>query len=610
MQFRKDIQGIRALAFLLVFIFHLNSSWLPGGFIGVDVFFVISGFLMTSIIIDQKHKNTFSYHDFYLKRLKRIFPAYVFFILITLLLGGFIYLNRDIWTLQKSGGSALLFVSNLLFARGDSYFGAQLSENPFLHTWSLAVEMQFYFILPLILIFSPRKYLLKIISLLIIILTVYGSAIIFRDQNKSSAYFSLLFRIPEFFIGCFYSIAFRQKLNFNRLFNNIFAISSFVILILSAVFINEDSFFPGVIALIPTIATANLLIIDNNFISDLLSKKISVFLGELSYSLYLWHWPIIAFVRYFNDNYPLNVYEIVSICILTFLLSWVSYHFAENYFRKRSDLVFKKFLIISGVGTGFLILLLPKISNINKIPDVYSSPTFGLKSHNHKNIEVFGDQKSKNSQILLIGDSHALTIKPFLDYIGKRNGFSFSTITSDGIPALEGIKKEEISPNHLNFYNDSQGLVNITKQQISHNKIVIINAVTFVEPKSTYGALEKLAQSLKPDQKLVVINTFPSLDHDPVKINRDFVKKTTKKFNLISRQNNTVALKKLSSKYPNVYFYDLSKSKVFRTAPFHKDTLMYYNASHLNTYGAVCLAEDLEKDFMKFFESLKISALK
>lgn len=610
MQFRKDIQGIRALAFLLVFIFHLNSSWLPGGFIGVDVFFVISGFLMTSIIIDQKYKNTFSYHDFYLKRLKRIFPAYVFFIFITLLLGGFIYLNRDIWTLQKSGGSALLFVSNLLFARGDSYFGAQLSENPFLHTWSLAVEMQFYFILPFILIFSPRKYLFKIISLFIVILTIYGSIIIFRDQNKSSAYFSLLFRVPEFFIGAFYSLAFKQKLNFNRIFNNIFAISSFVILILSAVFINQSSFFPGVFALIPTIATANLLIVDDNFISNLFSKKLSVFLGELSYSLYLWHWPIIAFIRYFKDDYALNGYEIVSICILTSTLSWMSYHFIENYFRKRSDLIFKKFLIISVVVTGFLILLLPKISNVKKIPDIYSSPTFGLKSHNQKNIEIFGDRNSKNRQILLIGDSHALTIKPFLDNLGKRNDFSFSTITSDGLPALEGIKKEDINPNHLNFYNDSQNLVNITKQQVSRNKIIIINGVTFVEPKSTYEALEKLAKSLKSDQKLVVINTFPSLDHDPVKINRDFVKKTTRKFSLISHQNNRIALKKLSAKYPNVYYYDLSKSEVFQTAPFHKDTLMYYNASHLNTYGAVSLAKDLEEDFTKFFDPLKSAALK
>ncbi|WP_426475532.1 acyltransferase family protein [Chryseobacterium balustinum] len=605
MQFRKDIQGIRALAFFLVFIFHLNTSWLPGGFIGVDIFFVISGFLMTSIIVDQKNRNTFSYYDFYLKRLKRIFPAYVIFIFITLFFGAFIYLNRDIWTLQKSGGSSILFVSNLLFARGDSYFGAQLSENPFLHTWSLAVEMQFYFILPLILMFSPKKYLSKIILLIIIVSTIYSSTIIFLENNKSSAYFSLAFRIPEFLIGGFYALAFKEKLNFNKIYNNLFAISSFTILILSAFLINENSFFPGATALIPTIAAANLLVIDDNIISNFFSKKIAVFFCELSYSLYLWHWPIIALIRYFNDDYLLSSYEIIFICFSTFILSWLSYYFIENYFKKKSNLVFIKFLIVSSTSVALLILFLPKISDLNKIPEAYTSPTFGLRSHNQKNIEVFGDKRSKNNKILLIGDSHALTIKPFLDHIGKNNDFSFSTITSDGFPALEGIKKEEIDPNGLNFYIDSQNIIKLTKENISKNKIIIINGLTFVEPLSIYQSLEKLAQSLRPDQKLIVVNTFPSLDHDPVKINRDFIKKSDKKYKLISYENNKSALIKLASKYPNVYFYDLSKSKIFQSAPFHKDTLMYYNASHLNSYGAVSLAKDLEKDFMHFFEQIK-----
>ncbi|WP_410493663.1 SGNH hydrolase domain-containing protein [Chryseobacterium sp. MOF25P] len=120
-----------------------------------------------------------------------------------------------------------------------------------------------------------------------------------------------------------------------------------------------------------------------------------------------------------------------------------------------------------------------------------------------------------------------------------------------------------------------------------------------------YQSLEKLAQSLRPDQKLIVVNTFPSLDHDPVKINRDFIKKSDKKYKLISYENNKSALIKLASKYPNVYFYDLSKSKIFQSAPFYKDTLMYYNASHLNSYGAISLAKDLEKDFMHFFEQIK-----
>lgn len=610
MQYRQDIQGLRALAFFLVFIFHLNSAWLPGGFIGVDVFFVISGYLMTSIILEEKDKNIFNYFNFYLKRLKRIFPAYLFFIILTLIVGASVYLHRDIWTLQKSAGSSALFVSNFLFSRGDSYFGAKLSENPFLHTWSLAVEMQFYCIVPVILMLFPKRYLSEIIFLFILIITVCSSIFIYFEHKKSSVYFSILFRIPEFLIGGYYSLIFKKKFNFKRIYNNLLAAGSFIILILSAVFINENSIFPGATALIPTVATANLLVTDNNFISDFLTKRLPVFMGELSYSLYLWHWPIIALIRYYNDEYILNVYEISFITIFTLMISWISYRFVEGYFKKIGNSLFIKFFIVSLPVVTLLIIFLPKISYSDKIPEIYSSPTFGLKSHNHKNIEIFGDQSSKNNKILLIGDSHALTIKPFLDYLGKKHDFSFSTITADGLPSLKGIRKEEISPNQINFYIDSQDLVGITNENVSKNKIIIINCVSFIDPPSIYESLEKLIKSLNPEQKLIVLNTFPSLDHDPIKINRDFIKKTTKKYNLIPRESNKMALKKLSTKYPNVYYFDLSKSRIFQNAPFHKDTLMYYNSSHLNTYGSVSLAKDLEDEFMHFFEPLKLTASK
>lgn len=609
MKFRRDIQGLRGLAFLLVFIFHLNSSWLPGGFIGVDVFFVISGYLMTSIIISQKNNNQFNTSDFYWKRLKRIFPAYIFLIFVVCIIGAFIYLRRDIWTLQKSGLAAALFVSNLLFSRGNSYFGAQLNENPFLHTWSLSIEMQFYFVLPLLLLYIKNKYLSKIFLVIIIVLTAYSTSVIIL-KGSSSAYFSILTRIPEFLIGSFYSVIFKQKLNFKRIYNNLFAFISLAILVLSAVIINENSFFPGLIAFIPCIAVSNLLVIQRNFISDFFSQKIAVFLGELSYSLYLFHWPIIAFIRYYNDNYILSVNEIVFTILLTFVLGWISYNFIENYFRRKNNTTFKRFLILSFILSGLLILFLPKISDTNKIPDVYTSPSFGLKSHNQKNIETFGDKKSKYSQILLIGDSHALTIKPFLDYIGKRNDFSFSTITTDGLPALAGIKQNEISRDGLKFYHSSQKLVPFTQKNINNNKIIIIDAITFVEPQSIFESLEKLAKSLKPDQKLVVLNTFPSLNHDPIKINRGFIKNTSKEFKLIYRENNKTTLKKMALKFSNVYFYDLSKSTVFIHAPFYNDSIMYYNRSHLNNYGSVTLAKDLEMDFMSFFEPLKMNALK
>ena len=151
MQFRNDIQGLRAVAFLLVFIFHLNSHWLSGGFLGVDLFFVISGYLMTTITINDIERNKFSFTTFFEKRFKRILPAYLFFLLIISILGSFIFIYTDIYKLRLSIIKAIKFISNLYFSTGDSYFGAKLSENPLLHTWSLSIEMQFYLILPFVL---------------------------------------------------------------------------------------------------------------------------------------------------------------------------------------------------------------------------------------------------------------------------------------------------------------------------------------------------------------------------------------------------------------------------------------------------------------------------
>ncbi|MCS4305687.1 acyltransferase family protein [Chryseobacterium sp. BIGb0232] len=601
MQFRNDIQGIRGLAFLLVFIFHLNYNWLPGGFIGVDVFFVISGFLMTSIIVGEKEKSDFSFYNFYLKRLKRIFPAYLFLLIIIASAGFFIYLDRDFWGFQKSVGASLLFVSNLLFARGDSYFGARLEDNPFLHTWSLAVEMQFYLLLPLIIIFIRKRFLPIVIILPIVALTAYANISMYLSHDTSIKYFSLPARIPEFLIGSLYSVTLKGKMNFSRTNNNIITTLSLGILILSAFLMDKNTPFPGATALIPTIATANLLVTGSNFVSDFFAKKIPRYIGELSYSLYLWHWPLIAYIRYYNDEYSLSTPEVIFICILTGLMAWVSYRFIENYFRKKNSPVFLRYAVSGSVLLGLLTLFLPKVAEIYKIPDIYTSPTFGVDSHNQKKTEFFGDRAAKSPKILLIGDSHALTIKPFLNYIGLRNHFSFTTVTSDGIIALHGIKRDEIPSYGMKFYDAAQQLAPFTEQNISQNKIIMINCSTFISPPSVYETVEKIARNLKHDQKLVVFETYPTVDRDPIKINRDYIKRTSRKFVVTINKENRSALQKLAASHHNIYFYDLSKSKVFETAPFYKDTLMYYNRSHLNVYGSVSLAKDLEKDFMSFF---------
>lgn len=169
MKFRNDIQGLRALAVIFVFVFHLSNRFLPGGFIGVDVFFVISGYLISKIILSKLEKNDFSLKEFYISRLKRIVPAYYFLLIVVWVAFFFIFINADIGKFKLSHFWATIFNSNYYFANADNYFGASSNENPLLHTWTLGVEMQFYLFLPLLLFIRNRKLLTAILCLLVMV---------------------------------------------------------------------------------------------------------------------------------------------------------------------------------------------------------------------------------------------------------------------------------------------------------------------------------------------------------------------------------------------------------------------------------------------------------
>ena len=603
MQFRNDIQGLRAIAFLLVFIFHLNNRWLSGGFLGVDLFFVISGYLMTTITINDIEKNKFSFITFFEKRFKRILPAYLFFLLIISILGSLVFIYTDIYKLRLSVVKAIKFVSNLYFSTGDSYFGAKLSENPLLHTWSLSIEMQFYLILPFILFFL-KKHLLPIFITLIIIITAYSTYEIFFTNNQQKIYFSLISRIPEFLIGSVYSIVFKNGLDFSRQKNNVIAVCSFLALIICSFYYTEETPFPGVLALIPCIAGANILVLKNNTITDILSNKVLVYIGELSYSLYLWHWGIIALIRYINGVYDLTPTEVIFIIILTFAISWFSYNFLENRFRKTKNIIFLMIFIPIYLGIYVFVMKMEKVTEFKKLPDIYTKPVFGMSSHGTKNIEKFGDT-SKNDSIILIGDSNALVLKAFLDQIGKKHHFSFKTLTCDTYPAIKGIKQEEIPTEKMKFYNSSQELIIPTQKMIDESKIIIMNSAGFKQLPSMKTSLEKLAKNLRKDQRLVLINTFPWLNRHPLRSYDTFLP-IGRELKLEHSDENKKILEEIAKKYENVYIYDVSKSKIFNDTPgYINDTIAYYDNGHLNLYGSRKLADDLDSDFITFLNKIK-----
>ncbi len=613
MQFRNDIQGLRAVAFLLVYFFHLNPSWMPGGFVGVDMFFVISGYLITSILLKQKGKGTFSFLTFYEKRIKRIIPAHFIMLILVLISSYFIFLSSDFFPLRSTTLRSALFVSNMLFANGQSYFGVGLIDNPLLHTWSLAIEMQFYLILPIVLIYFSNRLLPWIVGFLIILLTAYSSYEIVINYATSSMYFSLLARIPEFLIGSLLSILFTKRQLISGKNSVVISIVGLLSIFGSAIFFNEEIIFPGLTALIPTIGTSLLLISNKNIFSNLLSKKPVVHIGELSYSLYLWHWPVMALMRYPKSRfigYDFSVLEIVFISIVTYALAWLSYTFIENEFRTTDN---KKFvyvfspIVVTLVGLAFV---LPVLSSNNSLPTEYTKASFGLMSHGNNNVETLGDTTSLYDKIFLMGDSHALVIKPFLDHLGKEHRFAFKTITTDTYVPIAGIDREEVPKVGTKFYDLSRSLIDPVMQEVAKSDIIIINSIGFERLPSMESALNSFAKNLRPDQNLIVLNSFPIVDRNPVRVNKSVSKNTGYNFQIIDKSKNKQILERVANQYPNVYYYDLSKSKVFNSPPFYNDKIIYYDDQHINIFGAIEMAQDLDSDFMNLLRHLMTRRIK
>lgn len=607
MEYRGDIQGIRALAILLVFIFHLNSDWLSGGFVGVDVFFVISGFLITSIILEQKQKKTFRFLSFYKRRLKRIAPAYYVMIACVAILAFLQYLYTDLFQLKEWLLSSIVYLSNIIFAGGDSYFGAKSTENPLLHTWSLAIEMQFYLVLPLLLLFVKDKFLIYLISFLIIAITLYSSYQLLVVGATSLVYFSLIARMPEFLCGSLAALLFRGGKRISKELSRFIAPSGMFLILMSAFFITESSPFPGILALIPCVGAVMLIVSDKNSVNNFLSGKIFVYLGELSYSFYLWHWPIMALLRYHNDRYQFTFVESILVITFTLLLGSLSYHFVETSFRKQSNRVYIRYFVPSFLLICLFCYFIPKVGSFKKLPEKFIQQTFGLASHGKLQLEYFGDSCSKTN-VLFIGDSNALALKCFFDYMGKKDGFSFRTVTCDTYPPIDGLVRSEISrdvinPNQMKYFDLSREIANFVRPEIRKSEIIILNCIQYDRIPSEKDAVRSLIQGLKDNQKLIVINTFPRLSENPIKRNKGIVKRNNNTFTLEYKKIPESIMHLIETK-GNVYCYDVSKSRLFESAPYLNDTTMYYDEGHLNRYGALALAKDLERDFNMFWKQV------
>lgn len=347
-KYRNDIDGLWAYAVIAVIIFHLG--FLPNGYLGVDIFFVISGFLITSIIYKELTNNSFSIWKFYERRIRRIIPLLLFITTTAFLIGLFVMLPDDLENLAQSVVASNFSANNILMLITSADYWATKNEyKPLMHTWSLGIEEQYYLIYPFLLLLVSRirsrfvfHFLILISLISIVFFLFYG--------NPASRFYLLQYRFFELSIGGFFAIAFFGKTLFNPFIKYVFSLSALGILVclLTPGLSNQFLIISTTILTVILLTTGG-LVSEKNFISKyVFQNPIAVYIGKISFSLYLWHQLIFAFSRYAYYE-KITISNSLMLVSLTFLLSIFTYHFIENPFRNRKLFSTKKVLTILNI---------------------------------------------------------------------------------------------------------------------------------------------------------------------------------------------------------------------------------------------------------------------
>lgn len=429
--YRPDIDGLRAFAVLLVLLFHAELG-VPGGFVGVDVFFVISGYLITGLILRDLAAGTFSLADFWARRIRRIAPAALFMTSVVLLVGAVLLFPADFEELGESAIAHPLMVSNFYFWKKTGYFDGPADLKPLLHTWSLSVEEQFYILYPMILMLlgrSPRRVMIAALSLLAaasFLMSVRGVQL-----TPGAAFFLLPSRAWELLLGgliCFLPHPERLPRGWIQLLG---LVGSCTILTATALYTSSTP-FPGVAAVLPCLGTAVLLYANGHqrsWIGRGLAWKPFVQVGLLSYSLYLWHWPIVVFLRnQLGEDFRLGprLFAVAA----SFLAAYLSWRFVETPLR-HGTVGYRRRTVFAAATCACTLLIAVGwcVQESKGLPQRFSpelqrllasmkAPRFQkfvlLADVTGNRLPEFGDRSGKR-KCLIWGDSHAMALIPALD---------------------------------------------------------------------------------------------------------------------------------------------------------------------------------------------------
>ena len=431
-KYRPDIDGMRAIAVLSVIIFHAFPGYLNGGFVGVDIFFVISGFLITNFIVRSINDNNFTFFDFYSRRIRRIFPALGLVLLFSVIIGWIILLPDEFKSLGKHIMGGVGFISNIVSLLEIGYFDPSAHFKPLLHLWSLGIEEQFYIIWPLFIYSCSKKpnQLFRLISIIFML-----SIILYFILSISAPAFVFYFPLTRFWelmlgsILAVGSFSFKQsKLSgifSKKVLFDVLSIVSFLLILVPLFFLKAGDIHSSFYLLSCNIGTALVIVIGttDSLCKRILSNPILVFIGLISYPLYLWHWPLLSFANIVTHGYPPGIVRLF-IVLVSFIFSWLTYEYLEKPIRG-----IKGIIPIPNITLHLCLLMF--VIGISGIT-IYAFDGFdhrvdhGISQYKIPIADPIDSINNSIPTLAIIGDSHAGQLSESLSMNGFNNIKTYS----------------------------------------------------------------------------------------------------------------------------------------------------------------------------------------
>ncbi|MBX9450571.1 MAG: acyltransferase [Mesorhizobium sp.] len=615
--YRADIEGLRAIAVLLVVLFHVDKSWSPGGFVGVDVFFVISGFLITGILVRDLDAGTFSYGEFYSRRIRRIIPAMLVVTAVTCVAGAILLLPDDLVDLGWSAVATVLSAANIYFTLflDTSYFAPQSDAQPLLHMWSLGVEEQFYLLWPafLALVFRWRSRLAALLCGVVVASLLCSVALLHFGQF-SWAYYMLPSRAFQLALGgLVFVLMYRKVQAWSGVMATLAAACGLALVIGSALLLSEADAYPGLNAIPVTLGTGLLLASGTcqQPVARLLGFGPLRFFGKVSYSMYLWHWPVLAFQRYYSPDLSLQQ-KLASVCAIV-LLAWLSYRFVEQPFRygaRPFRWTLTRYLVVPGAAisalAAFLILssgVPPWISEErlarieNPVAPAFSFPFVCQASEITKDLASSADcvlGEADRPSVLLYGDSNAAHYVGAMRVIAEANGLTFRNLAHSSCPPINANPTPFV---YARYREPCIASLEVAEEVLSEYQTVVIGAAwaayDAMDPRAfreqVAAQVDRLVTAGKSVVLLGLIPPQPRFDRaclakrallPLVDCEQVRVREQVPEINVV--------LEEIASKYPHVWYLDpypaLCRNQ--RCLAYDSETPLYYDAGHLSMSGS------------------------